>query len=82
MEHKRFGAFSSSSNPQELSLTITSAAQLIISVLVATGVITTTGADTTLEQVPVLVAAGYATYQGCLVLWGAIRKIIIAYTEQ
>lgn len=81
MEHKKFGAFSSSTNPQELSLTITSFAQLIISVLVAAGVMTATGADTTLEQVPVIVSTGYATYQGCLVLWGAFRKILVAFTE-
>lgn len=82
MQEKRFGALSSSTNPQELSLTVTSLAQLIISVLVATGVMTATGADTVLEQVPVIVATGYATFQGCLVLWGAVRKVIIAIAEK
>ena len=82
MENKKFGALSSSVNPQELSLTITSLAQLFISVLVGVGVITATGADTTLEQVPVIVSAGYATYQGCLVLWGAVRKVIVVFTAR
>lgn len=82
MSEPRFGALSSSTDPQKLSLTVTSFAQLIISVLVATGVMTTTGADTTLEQVPVIVAAGYATYQACLVLWGAVRKVIVAFAEK
>lgn len=80
--HKRFGSFSSSVNPQELSLTVTSTAKVIIGMLVGFGVFTTTGADTTLTQIPVIVSAGYATWQAVEALWGAVRKIIVAATAR
>ncbi len=82
MNERKYGAFSSSVNPQELSLTVTSVAKVIIGVLVGFGVFTTTGADTTLEQIPVLVSAGYATWQAVEALWGAVRKIIVAVTAR
>lgn len=75
---RKFGALSSSVNPQELSLTVTAVARVVIGVLVSFGVIQVTGADTTLEQIPVIVSAGYATWQGAEALWGAVRKIIVA----
>ena len=80
--HKRFGSFSSSVNPQELSLTVTSIAKVIIGMLVGFGVFTTTGADTTLTQIPVIVSAGYATWQGAEAVWGAVRKVIVAVTAR
>ena len=75
---RKYGALSSSVNPQELSLTVTAVARVVIGVLVSFGVITVTGADSTLEQIPVIVSAGYATWQGAEALWGAVRKIIVA----
>jgi hypothetical protein len=82
MSEKRFGALSSSEDPQKLSLTITSTVQLIIGALVSFGLLSTVGADTILEQVPIIVSAGFATYQGCLALYGAVRKIIVSLSEQ
>ncbi len=82
MNERKYGAFSSSVNPQELSLTVTSVAKVIIGVLVGFGVFTTTGADTTLTQIPVIVSAGYATWQAVEALWGAVRKIIVAVTAR
>lgn len=73
---------SSSVNPQELSLMITSVVKMGLSLLVAFGVMTTTGADTTLEQVPVLVTTGFATYQAVMACWGAIRKIMVAFSHK
>lgn len=78
---KKFGKFSSSVNPQELSLTITSTAKLLIGILVAFGVFEATKADTVIEQVPVIVSAGYATWQGAEAIWGAIRKILVKFTK-
>jgi len=82
MNERKYGALSSSVNPQELSLTVTSVAKVIIGVLVGFGVFTTTGADTTLTQIPVIVSAGYATWQSGEALWGAVRKIIVAVTAR
>ena len=79
---RKFGALSSSVNPQELSLTVTAVARVIIGVLVSFGVMQVTGANTTLEQIPVIVSAGYATWQGAEALWGAVRKIIVAATAR
>lgn len=76
--NKRFGSLSSSANPQELSLTVQSGARLILSVLVSFGIVTATGADTTIEQIPVFVTAGLAAYEAIQVLWGAIRKVLYA----
>jgi hypothetical protein len=82
MNERKYGALSSSVNPQELSLTVTSVAKVIIGMLIGFGVFTTTGADTTLEQIPVIVSAGYATWQAVEALWGAVRKIIVAVTAR
>lgn len=82
MNERKYGALSSSVNPQELSLTVTSIAKVIIGMLVGFGVFTTTGADTTLTQIPVIVSAGYATWQAAEALWGAVRKVIVAVTAR
>lgn len=82
MENKRYGSLSSSVDPQELSLTVTSSAQMMVSLAVAFGWLTATGAESIIEQIPVIVATGYATYQGCMVLWGAVRKVIVAITAK
>ena len=79
---KKFGVFSSSTNPQELSLTVTSAIRSVMSVLVAFGYVSTVQMDTTLMQIPVIVMAAYAAWQGLDALYGAIRKVLVAYTTQ
>lgn len=82
MNERKYGALSSSVNPQELSLTVVSVSKLAIGALVAVGLMKTTGADTFLEQVPVIVSAGYATWQAAEALWGAVRKIIVAISSR
>lgn len=77
--NKRFGALSSSQNPQELSLTVISGVKVLVSVLIGVGVFTTTQADTVLEQVPVIVTAGVATWELVNTIWGAIRKLINSF---
>jgi len=78
MEERKFGVLSSSVNPQELSLTVSAIAKVVVGLLVSFGFMQTTGADTTLEQIPVIVSVGYATWQGAEALWGAVRKVIAA----
>lgn len=76
---KRFGALSSVKNPQELSLTVQSGIKLLVSVLLSLGIFTTTQADTVLEQIPVIVTAGLATWEAVNMAWGAIRKVIYKF---
>lgn len=82
MNNKRFGVLSSSVNSDELALTVTSGARLVLGLLAAGGILTTTGADTVIEQIPMFVAAGYATWQGLEMLWGILRKMIVAISAQ
>lgn len=78
MSEKRFGAFSSSANPDELSVTVTSFVQMVVALAVGFGWMTATGADTLITQVPVLLAAGLATYNAVTMVCGAIRKVFYA----
>lgn len=80
--HRRYGALTSSVDPNELSLTVQSAAKLLVGVLVAFGVIQATGANTLVEQIPAIVAAGYAAWQANEMVWGIVRKIIVAFAEK
>ena len=80
-QERRFGSLSSSVNPQELSLTVVSAVRLVASVLVTFGIVTVVGMDTLLEQIPVIVSAGYATWQGLETIWGAVRKVFVAFSK-
>lgn len=77
--HKKFGALTSVSDPTELSLTVTATVRSLLSVLVAFGYVTTVQMDSTLMQVPVIVMAGYAAWNGLEAVYGAIRKLIYAY---
>lgn len=79
---KRFGGLSSSVDPQQLSLTVTAALRSIMAVLVAFGYVTTVQMDTTLMQVPVIVMSGYAAWQGLDAIYGALRKVLIAFTQR
>ena len=79
--HKKFGALSSSVDPDQLSLTVTAAIRSVLAILVAFGYVSTVQMDTTLLQVPVIVMAGVAAWQGLDAVWGAVRKLIVTYTE-
>lgn len=74
--HKKFGALSSSVDPNQLSLTVTATIRSVLSILVAFGYVNTVQMDTTLLQVPVIVMAGYAAWQAVEAVWGAVRKLI------
>lgn len=79
--HRKYGALSSSVYPTQLGLTIQSAARLAIGVIAAFGVISVTGGNTLIEQIPAIVAAGYAAWQALEMLWGIARKIIVAFAD-
>lgn len=73
---------SSSADPKQLSLTITSLIRLIISALVGFGVLSATGADTTLEQIPVIVTAGVTAWETIQLIYGAVRKVLMAFSHE
>ena len=79
--HKRFGALSSSVDPNELSLTVTATIRSLLSVLVAFGYVSVVQMDTVIMQIPILVMAGYAAWQAIEAIWGAVRKIIAMFAD-
>lgn len=78
---KKFGAFSSSDNPQELSLTVSSVVKLVAIALSAIGAykgVDLTISDGELQQVTdallALVVAGFSIQQSCNLLLGIFKK--------
>ena len=76
----RFGALSSSVDPTQLSLAVTSGAKALSGLLVILGLLTATDANTIVTQIPTAVAAGYTAWQAVEAIWGVIRKIIVRFT--
>jgi hypothetical protein len=79
MEKKKYGALSSSVNPEQLSLMVISIVRVLAGLAVSFGLIEATGVDAVIEQVPALTAAGYAAWYAGDALVGAARKAIAAY---
>lgn len=75
---KRFGALSSSEDPQKLAATVVGIMQLIAGTLVALGLLTQADMSTLLGQIEVIVPAGFAVYGAVNTIFGIIRKIVIA----
>lgn len=80
--HRRYGALSSSVNPEQLSLTVTSLGRLVVTALVTLGYVSTVQADTILTQIPLLLAALLAAWDTIQTIWGIIRKVIVAFADQ
>lgn len=78
----KYGAFSSSVNPQELATSVQGVVKIIAGGLVAFGLMTTFDASTFTEQIPVIVSSGYAALGGIEVIFGILRKIVVRFTEQ
>lgn len=74
---KKYGALSSSVNPQELSLTISAAVKAALSLAVLLGYVSSSDMNTALEQVPALVMAGYTVWQGLESVWGFVRRLMV-----
>ena len=79
---RRFGAFSSSIDPNKLSETVESALKVIGGILLTVGIISTPQLNAILGQVGVIVPAAYALWNAGNVLFGAFRKIVVLFTEQ
>ena len=81
MVNKRFGALSSSVDPNELSLTVVSGVKLVLTVLATFGWVTVTQASGMLELVPAAVGAGYAAWSALQTLWGLARKVLVLFEQ-
>lgn len=86
---KRFGVFSSSIDPQQLSLTVESAVKVIAGTLVFAGVLTTADSTTLLAQVPVLITdvlalapLAYAVWHSANIVFGLLRKAVVAFFQK
>ena len=75
---RKFGALSSSEDPSKLAATVTGFMQVAAGVLVTLGVLTQVDMNTLMEQIVVIVPAGYAVYGAVNTVFGLVRKIVIA----
>ncbi len=82
MNEPKYGAFSSSVNPQELSLTITAGARVVIGLLASFGVIEATDADTLIEQGILLSTTVFTAWYSAQTMWGIVRKIIVRMSQR
>lgn len=89
MPYKRFGALSSSVNPEELSTTVTSVMKVLAGIAVAGGVLTVADSTTLLQAVPqiitqaaALVPVVYSIWNTAEVVFGIVRKIVVRVFEK
>ena len=78
----KFGALSSSVDPSKLSTTVTGVIKTVAGILVFTGAISTVDANTVIEQIAVVVPAGYAIWNSCEILFGIGRKIVVFFFKK
>lgn len=82
MSEKRFGALSSSVNPNELAVTVQGIIKVVSGVAVALGLIAVPDGNALIDQVGVLVAAGIAAWGAVDTIFGIIRKAIVKFSER
>jgi hypothetical protein len=87
--YKRFGAFSSSVNPQELAATVEGIIKAVAGLAVTMGVLTMTDASTVtdsissiIQQITLMVSAGYAVYGLAQSVFGILRKVVVALSAR
>jgi len=80
---KKYGAFfSSSADPQKLSTTVEASMKTAAGLLVFLGLLTSTDANSLIEQVGILVPLGYAAWNSGEIIFGLFRKIFVSVTEK
>lgn len=82
MVNRKYGALSSSVNPQELSLSVSAGAKLVLGLLVTIGAVTQVDGNTIIEAIPAAVAGGYSVWQFLELSWGLTRKVIVWFAER
>lgn len=74
----KFGALSSSVDPQKLASTVTGFIKVAGGVLAYLGYTQITGdLNSVADQIGVVVTLGYAFYGACEALFGLVRKVIV-----
>lgn len=82
MEYKRFGAFSSSVDPQKLALTISGALKLITGIAVYYGVVQQIDADSLIAAVTSLITIAWTAYGLLQTITGILRKIVVFFSKK
>lgn len=79
---KRFGALSSSVNPQELATSIQGIIKLVGGLLVAFGVISMPYLEELLGQFGVFVPLLFSLYGTCEAMFGLLRKMVVRFADR
>lgn len=82
MIEKRFGALSSSVDPNKLALSVQGALTAVTGGLVFFGVLSVTDADTLATAVAALVPLAIAAYGLCQTIIGILRKVLIFFATR
>lgn len=77
MENRRFGALSSSVDPQKLSKTVEGILKLAAGLLVAFGVLDAVDASQLIENILKLVSLGFSAYGLAEAIFGILRKVVV-----
>ena len=83
MEKKKFGAFTSSTNPNEISLTVESVIKLIALAVGGWAAVSGNGmiisdavVNQTIDGFTVIITSGLAIWQSANLLFGVFRKLV------
>lgn len=74
---KKFGAITSSTDPEKISLTVMGAVRAVAGILVFAGIFTATDANTLLEQVAIVVPMAVSAYGAVEIIIGIFRKVLV-----
>ena len=75
----KFGALSSSVDPQKLSTSVEGAMRAVAGILVAFGLIAAPDGNMLIDQVGLFVAAAYAAWNSGELIFGLLRKILVKF---
>ena len=75
---RKFGALSSSVNPNELATSVTGVLKTLGGLVAYLGYSQITGdINTVIDQIGIVVTSGYALYGACEVMFGIARKLLV-----
>lgn len=82
MSEKRFGALSSSVDPQKLASTVEGVLKAVGGALVFFGLSSVTEINTLVGQVGTLISLGFSIYGVSESIFGILRKIVVRFTQR
>lgn len=80
--NRRYGALSSSVDPQKLAATVTGVLKVAAGALVYFGLASQLDADTLIAQVSALVSLGFTAWGLIESVYGILRKMLVAYSTR